>query len=344
MIKVTKNIEYYFELLLIYSNLNQVSKDKIFISVLKNEHRILNKKNKLERKLSRMIISYKTNKNIFLLKKKLERLLEKNGYTCKNRNIDYKNFIAIRDEAKKIYYNVSNEKIVGIAMALFLDKNNLLPLIWYAFDKSLFMEYINRNQIINIILLSICYLYRLVEINIDTKYLGEKIGNGAYCKVLKCNNKLYKVPLNYAAFFYENINEWEMYKKLLNTKLNNYIPKYFKYHIETGIIEKEYIYGNTGEQILIKKGKLSEEEKKSLEKIYNIISEVYIEKNILLDIHPNNFVLNEINKQWYLIDLGENQYIGADYYILNNFEKYYKKSWLEREMRKRKYPIRSVLL
>lgn len=339
-----KDMKFYFELLSLYAELSQKKKDKIVSSLLKNEQRNLDKDNDIESEILKLVDLHNLD-NMSSIKKELEKLFSENNYKYGHKDISYKNFVDIMlKEIENICKNIKDEKIRGIALSLFMDKNDILPLIWYAFDKSLFNVYIKEDELIHIIQFSICYLYRLIKVNIDTEGLGEEVGAGAYCKILIDHNKLYKVPLNYAAFFYANMNEWNMYKKICNTRLFKYIPEYFRYHSKSRIIEKEYIYGNTGEQILLRRGYLSFEEKQRLMELYDVISEVCIEKDVLLDIHPNNFIWNVANRQWYLVDLGENQYIGSDYYIMNDFEKYYKKSWIEREMRKKKYPIRSVIL
>lgn len=332
----------YFKLLRLYSSLSDKEKYILFLKALKNDERGFDKKAETDYRLFSIINLCIDNAEVGKLKKELEIFFASFDYYVENVEFNEDNYVdLILKEINKINSNIDNIRVRGIALLFFLVTNGMLPLISYAFDELLFEKYFNMEMLEYIIQLSISYLYRLVNIKSKQDVSGEEKGRGAYCKVIVKDGTMYKIPLNIAALYYANPCEWENYKILVETDIQDYIPKYFSYDEKNGVIKKEYIYGNTGEYILNERG-LSENEVKQLEIVYNNILKVLQDNGVLLDIHPNNFIWNEEKGKWYLVDLGENQYIGSDYYILDNFQNYYKKSWLEREMRKKKYPIRSV--
>jgi len=332
----------YFRLLSLFSHFSDKEKDVIFLKALKNDERGFDKGSEIDSILFKIIDPCIEDSEVGKLKKQLESFFCSFDYYVEKITINKDNYIdLILKEINKISNHIENIRVRGIALSLFMVTNGMLPFISYAFDELLFEKYFNMKMLEYIIQFSISYLYRLVNIKAEVDVSGEEKGRGAYCKVIVKDGIIYKIPLNIAALYYANLCEWQNYKCLAETDILDYIPEYFSYDEKNGIIKKEYIYGNTGEYILNERG-LSEDEVKQLEKVYNVILKVSQDNSVLLDIHPNNFIWNEEKGRWYLVDLGENQYIGSDYYILDNFQNYYKKSWLEREMRKKKYPIRSV--
>ena len=78
-----------------------------------------------------------------------------------------------------------------------------------------------------------------------------------------------------------------------------------------------------------------------MEKFYRVYSERK-RKDIILDIHPGNFIWSEDKKKWILIDVGAIPEIGSDYYEFEKFEDYFDFVWKKRERMMKEQPIRSM--
>ena len=111
---------------------------------------------------------------------------------------------------------------------------------------------------------------------------------------------------------------------------------------ERAILGHKFEEGNNGEYYLFNK-KISQEQIDSLRNFYeNYITRT--NKDIILDIHPGNFIWDNLKNKWYLIDVGPIPYIGREYYEYSLFEEYFNHIWIRRLERMEKYPIRSINL
>ena len=191
------------------------------------------------------------------------------------------------------------------------------------------------------------YLYRLAPRTTSEVLDGREIGRGAYCSILEFDNKVgvvIKVPRNLAGEIIAQ-QEKETHEALGLTILHNNIPRLLGYNRPTGKIMREYVKGPLGHELLVKgQLKWGETKVKKLKWTFEKIISAMHRINLRLDIHPSNFVWDELCKRWVLIDLGPVPVIGFNYYPLDSFEEYWMKVWEERLVRMCIEPIRSVYL
>ena len=131
-----------------------------------------------------------------------------------------------------------------------------------------------------------------------------------------------------------------VYEYLKKTDLNYFLADRYSFDKKNKIITHSFVDGENGEFYLFNHIPLKKEQLNSLKKFY--ITYKNVPQNIILDIHPGNFIWNEKNEKWIIIDLGMLPTIGREYYDYNTFEEYYNNIWIKREETMKKIPIRSL--
>ena len=134
--------------------------------------------------------------------------------------------------------------------------------------------------------------------------------------------------------------EYNAFNALYNTKLKPFLANNYEFDFESKILKHEFINGKDGEYYLFNHIQLNEIQIDSLKKFYLFYKE--IKDDIILDIHPGNFIWDEKRNSWVLIDLGVLPTIGKEYYEFENFDDYYNNIWLNREKTMDIVPIRSM--
>lgn len=314
----------------LYEEISKKDKEKIFIAAIKNDVRYENNKDILK-----IINNVKTMEQ---LQQQLEKFfnVENVKYYKKITNIE--NFIKyVKLKAIKI---ANNEFLQTVFINYLLCKNNLCPILNFAFDEWYYRKKYSESLFINQVDLSTTYLYRLVELKKEDKSFSK--GAYSYINIDYKHKIVQKIPRNFAAKMFANEDEYKTMLCLSKTELRYNIPKVINFDIETGIIKKEYILGILGHEMLERK-LLNKEIIQKLKDLYENIINITQRLDIKLDIHPSNFIWSEKFKRWFLIDLGIVPEIAYKYYP-QNFEEYFKKVWLERLERMKKFPIRSVYI
>ena len=314
----------------LYEEISKEDKKKLFIATIKNDMRYENNKDILK-----FINDAKAMKK---LQHQLEKFFNSENVKYYKKITNIENFIKnIKSKAIEI---TNNEFWQTVFINYLLCKNNLCPILNFAFDEWYYRKKYSESLFINQVDLSTTYLYRLVKL----KEKGKSFPKGAYSYInIDYKNKIVqKIPRNFAAKMFANKDEYKTMLCLSKTKLRYNIPKVINFDIKTGIIKKEYISGISGHKIL-ERELLSEEIIQKLKVLYENIINITQKLNIKLDIHPSNFIWSEKLKRWFLIDLGIVPEIAYKYYP-QNFEEYFKKVWLERLERMQKIPIRSVYI
>ena len=153
--------------------------------------------------------------------------------------------------------------------------------------------------------------------------------------------KIKKVPKTMASLKFLAMQEYEIFNELKNTPLSEFLASDYSFDDKEKIISHEFIEGETGEYYLFNHIPFKREQIVSLEKFYRVYSERK-RKDIILDIHPGNFIWSEDKKKWILIDVGAIPEIGSDYYEFEKFEDYFDFVWKKRERMMKEQPIRSM--
>lgn len=314
-----------------YINISEIDKKKIFLAATKNDIRYNNDK--------KQIVEFK-----FINDTEVDfEMVEK--YLGKNNLIVDKEIRDLFNDIKELKYTVlkktQNEVIQSIIINFVLYKNNYCPLLNFAFDIWLYKKEFSEKTFLEQIDLSTTYLYRLVKVENET-FDYDKTAKGAYSYIHIDFGKgiLEKEPKNLAAKLFANKDEVDTMKYLSGTDLKCNIPKLIGFDDSKGTIKKQYVHGKLGHELLME-NLLDDVKIKKLKILYNNIIDIALKNNINLDIHPSNFVWNEKENQWYLIDLGLVPQIAYEYYP-QNFDEYLNKIWIERLERMKKFPIRSV--
>lgn len=233
----------------------------------------------------------------------------------------------------------------SIALNNILISNGLCPLILYAFNNIIFKYPISKNDIKEIIEFSIMSLYRTVSFQTSSNILFDNNfslfnKDGAISDIYLKDNKIFKYPKTAASNLFLMQQEKEAYDYLNKTDLKYFLAENYFFDNDNKIIIHDFVSGKNGEYYLFNHITFSDEQLISLKKFYKLY--LGISKNIILDIHPGNFIWDEINKKWIIIDLGVLPTIGREYYDYNSFEKYFENIWLKREETMKKIPIRSL--
>jgi len=224
-----------------------------------------------------------------------------------------------------------------------LHKQGYCPMLFYSFGTWKTIK--NEQDIRLLIELSLTYLYRFIEV-VTPKDIGKDyqlLSEGATSIVYLCfgGRTICKIPKNFIAADLLIKQEYENYLYLSNTCLKKYIASNYVYDSEKNRLYHENIIGVTGEAMLFNHILFSAEQIKSLEYFYLLYSS-RLDKELILDIHPGNFIWDELKECWCLVDIGTIPKIGSDYYDFENFKSYFKYVWEDREELMRVVPIRSV--
>lgn len=237
----------------------------------------------------------------------------------------------------------------SILLNMWLSKAGLCPLVRFAFDQWYeiypYHETYALKLIENLADLSTTFLYRLIKIE-NREIGGEKIGHGAYSNVFLNMDKqsIIKVPKNLASQSFAADEEYLASLYIENSSLSQYVPHLLYYDREKKVLERQYIRGKTGFELLKEEGQLLNSPKviKQLKEIYDEACKIYYKDSINFDIHPGNLIWSEDFQKWFLVDLGPMPEIGAEYFPRENFENYFQKIWLDLLFLMTAVPIRSL--
>lgn len=234
----------------------------------------------------------------------------------------------------------------AVLLNLILYKSGLCPLIVYSFYKWQWgKEYPNRLE--RLVEFSLTYLYRMVpsfpNYCPDNYIKVDCCGSTCNLYFNQSNNTICKSPKNLAAYLYLLPQEYSNAIVLKHSSLKCFLAQEYKYDYNERKLYHKMVQGKTGEYYLFNHIRLSNIQIQSLRNFYN----AYINrkhKDIILDVHPGNFVWDKIKKQWYIVDIGSIPDIGKEYYVYRDFETYLENIWINREQNMKKYPIRSINL
>lgn len=319
----------------LFGKLNSKEQEYIFIIAFYNNLRLYEEDPK---KRYSIIIELFDNKKNDLLKKFKDLKLE-----TFNNNSPWKTQI------EKINYQIS--KIPGtkplersLILNIWLYRSGLCPFVRFAFDKWYEID-INSGKIIEELAdLSTTYFYRLIPIKeeFDPQL---KIGAGAYSNVYRSENgkTIYKVPRNLASSKFASYHEYKSSIYAQQTELAPYLPKLINFDEVTGMIEREFINGISGAELLKNLScKDFPYDLNQIKEIYDAADLIFKRDRINFDIHPGNMMWSYYHKKWFLVDLGPMPEIGSDYFPRGNFNEYFKKIWLDRCRLMIEVPIRSL--
>lgn len=242
-----------------------------------------------------------------------------------------------RDNISKRKFLIFNK---AVGFNLNLAESGICPLILYAFDK---WQLHDKKSLSQVIELSLMYLYRY-ECYACKAPIGYELFkcSGATCNIFLdyIHNRICKVAKNFASSKYLLQQEYENATNLVKTELNSFLPKDYEYNKECGWLSHANVMGDCADELLVQR-KISQDMINQL----GIFYDAYINrknKELILDIHPGNFIWDINKKKLYLVDCGAIARIGSEYYEYINFEEYYKKVWIDRVYNMGKYPIRSM--
>lgn len=316
-------------------------KNKIFFVALKNHLMYLKTIN--TGLFNKQYESFKKILNDFNSKKYINKIKMENGILITRKSYSsIGQLVDLINEVDKRYHDDYTKSLV-INFQLY--ENGFCPLIFYSFGKWIDLKGINENQTRKIIEFSIMSLYKVVQVDTedpqDIKLNNKGSVSNIYVSLGENGKKtLWKVPKTIASISFLSEQEYEIYQKLLKTDLKEFIAKDYAYNTEQKVLSHEFIEGEDGEYYLFN-NMITTEQKNSLRKFYEVYSSRSC-KNIILDIHPGNFVWSSEEKKWVIIDLGAIPEIGSEYYNFKTFEEYYNFIWIQRRAMMRKYPIRSM--
>lgn len=217
------------------------------------------------------------------------------------------------------------------------------PLLFYAFNRWLFIPDIDLEYTEKLLELSFSGLYRALPYHLD--YCPSAIlfnENGGVFDIFYSHEKqiIYKLPKNIAAINFLAAQEFCAYEYFMKTPLKEFLIPDVMFVENTGVIQHLYIEGKTGEDFLFNDMILSEKQIKSLEKFCLLYKA--LNSPLKLDIHPGNFVWSEPDGKWYFIDTGTIPQIGSEYYNFSTFKEYFINIWQKRKENMKNIPIRSL--
>jgi len=235
----------------------------------------------------------------------------------------------------------------AFVMNAWLSREGLCPLIRYAFDQWNEIPSAPSSSgfaLDDIADLSTTFLYRLIPVQ-ETVRTSHKIGGGAYSNVYKSDDgkTAYKVPKNMASLKFASQDEHSASIFALNTSLAPFLPKTIGFDPTTGIIEREFIKGIAGFDLLKKNPTVREI--KAIDQLQDLhrAAGVILEKSgINFDIHSGNMMWCEEKSRWILVDLGPMPKIGSDYFPRSSFKDYIQKIWIDVYRLMVDVPIRSL--
>ncbi len=343
MIKLSKLSEKeLIEYMKLYSKCTVKQKNELFFITLKN-HLMFLKKNSLKaygenyKYLKNLLDNLESNDII-------ESIREKNNislYAHLNDSLgEILNLIKTCDTEYKDNYSKS------LAINFSLYENGMCPLIFYSFGKWIDLGNLEENELRNIMEFSMMSLYKIIHTKIKETQNEQLEDKGSVSKIIlrtKTNKKkiVYKIPKSLGSKEILSQQEYDIYRELITTDMKDFMAKDYSFDEKEKILSHEFIEGNDGEYYLFNHIQLTNEQEESLRRFYDVYSNRK-RKDIILDIHPGNFVWSEQRKQWIIVDLGAIPEIGSDYYKFEQFEGYYDFVWKQRETMMKKVPIRSM--
>lgn len=330
------------EYMKLYSKCTVKQKNKLFFITLKN-HLMFLKKNSLK--------AY--GENYIYLKYLLDNLessdileiiREKNNIPVYAHPIDSIEEILDLIQECDTEYKDNYSKSLAINISLY--EKNMCPLIFYSFGKWIDLRNLGETELRNIMEFSMMSLYKIIHTKMQETSNEQLEDKGSVSRIIlraKTNKKkiAYKIPKSLGSKEILAQQEYDIYKELITTDMKDFMAKDYMFDEKEKILSHEFIEGNDGEYYLFNHIQLTSEQEESLRKFYDVYSNRK-RKDIILDIHPGNFIWSEERKQWIIVDLGAIPEIGSDYYKFEQFEGYYDFVWKQRETMMKKVPIRSM--
>ena len=143
----------------------------------------------------------------------------------------------------------------SFALNIWLYQSGLCPLVHFSFDQWYDLNLPGaghgERMVEALSDLSTTFLYRLMPVT-EPVITDQKIGSGAYSNVYLSENgkSIYKIPRNVASFRFAAHEEYLASLHALKTGLARYMPNLLSYKEEEGILEREFIKGTTGFDLL----------------------------------------------------------------------------------------------
>ena len=224
-----------------------------------------------------------------------------------------------------------------------LFKNNLCPLLCFAFGAWQVEPEVTEDKLQDIIELTIMSVYRIVAHapEKDDKTLFNDSGGVFDVHITEDKQHIKKYPKNYAALAFlaqQEVESFEYFGKIPGLK--QFLPLMYSLDAQSKVLTHTFINGISGDDILKTIGHLTGKQKKQLASFYDIYMK-YPEMRFL-DVHPGNFIWEPKTERWFLIDLGLIPKIGSDYYKWDNFDMYFHNVWETRLWQMKNVPIRSL--
>jgi len=336
----TKDLFYHLS---IFGELNEKTKLNIFKVSCRNNFRYLHLPNLSQKQALKHILMVNRLQDIMLFKEILERIDSTLSHVIMRSN----NYLRKLSEIEKILLTFQLDKWESsVVLNIWLARNNLCPFLRFAFDQWYDIPQENNYSTIHsLIEFSTVYLYRLTQINKQIIAHSIHFADGSHNSIflIKKTDRIEKIPRSVAAEYFINDQEVKITKILFKSALKKYIPDLLGYDKATKIITRQYIIGKTGHKLLTTNFfDKNTEATKNLKKFFDLYKRVARKLGIKLDIHPGNFVWSKEKQQWFLVDTGPIPEIGSNYFPLDSFKSYFQKIWIERHLRIKKLPIRSV--
>ena len=331
------------EYMKMYGMCNIEQKNQIFFIVLKNHLRYLKKQS---------LIMYMREYSIV---KELLQNIKNNGSidrvaerkSIEGENIEILDIEGLKNLAKICSIKYKNDYDKAFAFDYTLYQNNMCPLICYSFNRWTGTNDMDEQTLRNLMEFSMMSLYKVVYLKMkkQNEELYKQQGSVADIYIENKDKgkrrKIKKVPKTMATLKFLAMQEYEIFKELRDTPLSEFLADDYSFNEKTKTISHKFVEGETGEYYLFNHIAFKREQLESLEKFYRVYRERKC-KDIILDIHPGNFIWAEDKKKWILIDVGAIPEIGSDYYEFEKFEDYFNFVWKERERMMKKEPIRSM--
>lgn len=275
----------------------------------------------------------------------VENIKENNGISSYSYSIDSIQDILNLIQFCDVEYKDNYTKSLAINFSLY--KNNMCPLIFYSFGKWIELKEMKEDDLRKVMEFSMMSLYKIIRNKMKETTTEQQVEDkGSVSRILlksHPNKKkmVYKIPKSLGSKEILAQQEYDIYRELINTDMKDFIAGNYMFDAQEKILSHEFIEGKDGEYYLFNHIELSKEQEESLKKFYYVYSNRE-RKDIILDIHPGNFVWSEQRRQWIIVDLGAIPEIGSDYYQFEEFEGYYDFVWKQRETMMKKVPIRSM--
>ncbi len=343
LMKIKYSTKDLFSHLSFFGNLSEKTKLSIFKVSCRNNFRYLHLPNPNQQQVLRNILESNRLQNIVLFEEIFGKINNKLNHVSLRSNNYLKKLLEIEGILQSSQLNKWESSVI---LNIWLARNNFCPFLRFAFNQwHDISQKNNHSSIPSLVEFSTVYLYRLAQINKHVNVHGIHLADGSHNSLflIKKTKQIKKIPRSIAAEYFINDYEVKITKLLFKSSLKKYIPDILSYDKATKIITRQYITGKTGHELLVtnffdKNTKAI----KDLKRFFNLYRKVARKHRINLDIHPGNFIWSKEKQQWFLVDTGPIPSIGSNYFPLNSFRSYFQKIWIERHLRIKKLPIRSV--